>query len=245
MDENFHDLPLSEQLTLTRQGTAHYSGQIAQLSSEDFDEPTLLPGWSRKHLIAHVAYNAAALCNLMHWAETGERTPMYSSPEARLREIEFGATLDPDPLRNLHAHTVARLDAAWQEATSEAWQYQVETAQGRSVPASETLWMRTREVWIHAVDLGLKASFEEIPSIILKSLLEDITSKWRSSGVGVGLTLVDPADQLEVTVLSSSEEPETIISGGLSGLVRWASGRGAEGVTALDRESVPSPPRWL
>src|SRR5699024_2980673 len=95
---SFHDLSIGERLNLTRRGTAHYSGQLALVDNAEFGRDTLLPDWTVAHLAAHVAYNANALCNLMHWAETGEETPMYSSPQARGEEIARGATLIPDPI---------------------------------------------------------------------------------------------------------------------------------------------------
>ena len=234
---SFHDLSLEERLTLTRRGTAHYSGQVALLNNEDFSTPSLLEGWTRSHIVAHVAYNAAALCNLMHWAETGEETPMYESPQARGEEIEYGATLLPDALRNLHDHTVARLDAAWRDATEAAWSAEVKTAQGRTVPASETLWMRTREVWIHAVDLDVRATFSDIPEVILSTLLEEIPGKWRAGGLGEDLVLIatDTGQRVAVTETATTE-----VRGTLAGLVRWAAGRGTSGVDT-DAEA----PRWL
>ena len=233
----FHDLSLEERLTLTRRGTAHYSGQVALLDNDDFQKPTLLEGWSRSHLVAHVAYNAAALCNLMNWAETGEETPMYSSPQARGEEIEYGATLLPDALRNLTDHTVARLDVAWRDATDDAWSAEVKTAQGRTVPASETLWMRTREVWIHAVDLDVRAKFSDIPDVILSTLLEEIPAKWRVGGLGEDLVLVATDTGQRVAV---SDSATTEVRGPLAGLVRWAAGRGSSGI-----EQDIEAPRWL
>lgn len=41
----------------------------------------------------------------------------------------------------------------WRDLPDANWTHEVRTAQGRTVPASETVWMRTREVWVHAVDL--------------------------------------------------------------------------------------------
>lgn len=238
MAQSFHDLPIEERLQLTRRGTAHYSGQLALIDNADFGRDTLLEGWDVSHLAAHVAYNAAALCNLMDWAETGVENPMYSSPDARGKEIEYGATLRPDAIRNLHDHMLVRLDVAWRDASEEAWKAEVKTAQGRTVPASETLWMRTREVWIHAVDLDVNAKFSDIPEVILSTLLPEITGKWRGGGLGEGLVLVntDTNERIEV-----SGEPTTEVRGSLEGLVRWASGRGGIGVN----DDAPEPPRWL
>lgn len=239
---SFHDLSVEERLNLTRRGTAHYSGQLALIDNADFGRDTLLPDWTVAHLAAHVAYNAAALCNLMEWAETGVETPMYSSPQARNEEIAYGATLLPDAIRNLHDHTLVRLDVAWRDASDEAWNAEVKTAQGRTVPASETLWMRTREVWLHAVDLGVNAGFDDIPEVILATLLPEIAGKWRGAGLGEGLVLVntDSGERIEVSPGENTVE----IDGSLAGLTRWAAGRGDRGVTSPQGE-VPAPPRWL
>src|SRR5690349_10803519 len=63
-----------------------------------YEGKSSLPGWTRKHLVAHVAANADALRNLVHWAATGVPTPMYASPEARAEGIERGPTMTPDEL---------------------------------------------------------------------------------------------------------------------------------------------------
>lgn len=166
---------------------------------------------------------------------------MYSSPQARGEEIARGATLIPDSIRNLHDHTLVRLDVAWRDLPEEAWQAEVKTAQGRTVPASETLWMRTREVLLHAVDLDVNAGFADIPTVILQTLVPEIAAKWRGAGDGAGLVLVPEGNErIEV----SPGEDTVEIHGSWAGLARWASGRGDRGVTSPQGE-VPAPPRWL
>ena len=162
---DFNDLELSERLLIARRGTAFFAQRLAELTDDELDGDTLLDGWTRKHLLAHVGYNAAALCRLLDWAATGVETPMYESMEQRGQEINEGATLSAAALRNLFDHTVARLDEKWRHLPESAWDAEVRTAQGRSVPASETVWMRTREVWIHAVDLVNGARFTSFPNI--------------------------------------------------------------------------------
>ena len=237
--QSFHDLSIEERLSIVRRGTAHYSGQLSLVDSKDFLEPTLLPGWDRSTLIAHVAYNANALVNLVEWASTGMETPMYKSPEARNEEIAFGRTLNPEALRNLHDHTLVRLDVAWREAPEYAWTQTVRTAQGRDVPMSETLWMRTREVWLHAVDLDVTAKFNDIPHIVLRTLVPEIVNKWKSTGSGHGLVLIDQETAERFPVIEGKESTEVV--GSIAGLARWASGRGAMGVN----QDAPPPPRWL
>ena len=60
------------------------------LGEGSLDGPSMLPGWTRRHVLSHVAANAEALGNLVQWARTGVETPMYGSPEARAAGIARG-----------------------------------------------------------------------------------------------------------------------------------------------------------
>lgn len=66
---------------------------LVNLDEASLAAPSGLPGWSRRHLLAHLAANADALGNLVHWAATGEPTPMYASSAERGAGIERGARL--------------------------------------------------------------------------------------------------------------------------------------------------------
>ena len=238
---SFNDLPLTERLLIARRGTAYFAQRLAELTDDDLDGDSLLSGWTRKHVLAHLAYNAAALCRLMDWAATGIETPMYESPEQRSQEIKQGATLSAAALRNLFDHTVARLDEKWRHLPATAWDADVRTAQGRTVPAAETAWMRTREVWIHAVDLDNGGRFGDFPDVVLDSLLADIVGMWRNKNLGAGLVLeVDGRDPIAVQQDSS---PMANLSGPLAAVVRWAAGRGGIGVSVDG--PIDGPPSWL
>src|SRR5213080_825186 len=63
----------------------------AALSDAQAREPSLLAGWSRGHVLTHIARNADGLVNLLRWARTGTQTPMYASAESRAADIEAGA----------------------------------------------------------------------------------------------------------------------------------------------------------
>ncbi|NHU43907.1 maleylpyruvate isomerase family mycothiol-dependent enzyme [Rhodococcus sp. A14] len=237
----FHDLPLSERLLIARRGTAYFAQRLAELTDEQLSEPTALDGWSRRHLVAHVGYNAAALCRLLDWAASGVETPMYASAEQRGREIAEGATLSAAALRNLFDHTVARLDEKWRNLPASAWEAQVRTAQGRLVPVSETAWMRTREVWIHAVDLGNGGRFGDFPDVVLESLLTDIVGMWQRKDLGTRLILA--VDGGEPVAVQPDSQPAEKVSGPLAAVVRWAAGRGTVGVGI--EGDLKQPPHWL
>ncbi|MFD1505525.1 maleylpyruvate isomerase family mycothiol-dependent enzyme [Georgenia yuyongxinii] len=227
------------ELAWARSGTAFFARKLAELSDDELDEPTLLPGWTRRHVVAHVGYNGRALTRLTEWARTGEETPMYSSPEQRNAEIERGSTLPARALRNLFAHSEVHLNVEWRDLPEAAWDAEVRTAQGRTVPARETAWMRTREVWVHAVDLDSGGSFYDFPRDLLEELLADVLRSWQRRGEDVALTLA-PTGAEQVVV----GEGGLTVSGALPDLVRWLTGRGARRLTSSTGE-VPEIPRWF
>lgn len=158
-------------------GADVFAAQVRQLDDSALSEPSALPGWTRKHLIAHVAANADALNNLVRWARTGERTPMYTSTEQRGVDIERGAQLPAPRLRAWLDESARELADGMASLTEDQWSAEVQTAQGRTVPASEIPWLRAREVCVHAVDLETGVSFGDLPAQFLEALVVDIQSK--------------------------------------------------------------------
>jgi maleylpyruvate isomerase len=245
-----HDLAtdpgLQEELLQARRGTAFFARKLNELSDAELDGGTRLPGWTRRHVVAHVGYNARAIARLVEWAATGVETPMYPSPDARNQEINFGAPLSPIALRNLFDHSAVHLSVEWRDLPDANWAKEVRTAQGRTVPASETVWMRTREVWIHAVDLDNGATFNDIPTPVLERLLGDITGAWKTRGTDTGLLI--KVTNPELTFGDTSATNPTIITGALPAVVEWASGRDAGGVTAHGSRTngtTPAAPKWI
>ncbi|MFF0342587.1 maleylpyruvate isomerase family mycothiol-dependent enzyme [Kribbella sp. NPDC004875] len=143
----------------------------------DLDAPSLLPGWSRRHVAAHLSLNAEALGNLVYWARTGEERPMYPSREARNADIEASANRPDDVLRSWFDTSARTLSDAFAELTDDQWQTQVRTSQGEPIPATRIPWMRSREVLIHAVDLGTGLTFADLPRDFLVALCEDIRTQ--------------------------------------------------------------------
>ena len=72
-------------------GTRRLLDGMARLSDAAARQPSLLPGWSRGHVLAHLARNAEGSTRLLIWARTGVPSYEYESAEARAAEIEAGA----------------------------------------------------------------------------------------------------------------------------------------------------------
>ena len=231
----------ARELAWARSGTAYFARALNELTDAQLDEPSLLPGWTRAALVAHVGYNARALTRLCEWARTGVETPMYASVEQRNAEIERGATLPARALRHLFAHSEVHLSVEWRDLTDEDWDTEVRTAQGRTVPARETAWMRTREVWIHAVDLDNGASFLDFPPEVVDELCADVVRAWQNRGEEVDLVLA-PTDRADRTTVGTGTGPT--VRGRAADLARWLTGRGGRRLES-STGTLPNLPRWL
>jgi maleylpyruvate isomerase len=243
--DKIQDFVLRQHLLLARDGQAFFTRKLDELTAVALDAASALPGWSRRHVVAHVALNARALANLTTWAATGVETPMYDSPTQRNDDIERAATLPVDELRKLSDDAFSHLDAGWRDLEPDAWSHDVRTAQGRQILVSETVWMRAREVWIHAVDLNNGARFSDFPAGFVDRLLTDVLAEWdrRRSLEDLPSFVLRPTDRDE-TLTSGDITDAVTVSGTAADLTAWATGRGATEVTA-DAGDVPAAPRWL
>lgn len=168
---------LAEARRWMAEGTKLVLEAVVGLAEQEYDAPTLLPDWSRRQLVAHLAANADAVGNLVHWAATGEETPMYASPQERAAGIERGLSMTGAELDAWLRRSADHLATSMDALTEAQWATRVVTAQGRTVSATETPWMRAREVCVHAVDLDRGVSFHDLPEDFLTALIEDIRTK--------------------------------------------------------------------
>jgi maleylpyruvate isomerase len=237
---NFHELTLDERRTLVSQGTEHFREHATELSEAELNAASRLDGWSRRQLIAHLGYNAVGLCRLLDGAAAGVAKEMYASAEAREQEIAQSVDLDDDSLYDLFNSEAARLDTTWRELPPEAWSVTVKTPQGKPVPTSATLWMRSREVWIHAVDLGTGATFEAIPPVVQETLLNEVIDGWRGSGMAIAVD-GERADTT-ITIDRTPDDERISAQGTVPAPLSWMTGRGSAGVSPPD---VAPAPAWL
>lgn len=75
--------------------TAQVLDTAAQFTDADARAPSLLPNWSRGHVLTHLARNADGGRRLLIWARTGVEMAEYPSVAARAEEIEAGQVAAP------------------------------------------------------------------------------------------------------------------------------------------------------
>ncbi|RTL67217.1 MAG: maleylpyruvate isomerase family mycothiol-dependent enzyme [Pseudonocardiaceae bacterium] len=229
-----HDVAAT--LDWMRDGEARFAALVADLPDAALAEPCALDGWTRAHLVGHMARNAEALTRLATWARTGVETPMYSGPEQRNDDIETSAGYPPARLRADLTATTATLDGTLARLDDVDWKAQVRSAQGRDIPAAEVPWMRIREVWLHAVDLDVGASVGDIPADVVDLLIADVAGTL-SVKEGCPSVVLAPSDRSRTSILGLSDDGPTI-DAPAAAIAGWLTGR-----SSLD--GAPSLPRWL
>jgi len=203
----------------------------------------LLPGWNRRFLLSHVANNAGALRNLLHWARTGEERRMYASSEQRSADIEAGAAAPAAELRDLVASSAAALWADLEGLPAHAWSAEVITAQGLTRHAAEIPWMRAREAYIHGVDLDAGTGFADLPGDFLVALADDIVNRRSQLANGPALVLTAAGARASWRVAGTGIPAS--IEAPLAALTEWLAGRPVVGLTDMAGDPVPELPPWL
>ncbi len=238
-------VPLGESRDWMQGGEIFLAAQLAALARSSVSAPSLLPGWTRAHVISHLAGNAHGLLNLLAWARTGVETPMYPSPQARRDAIDQGARLPAAALLGETGASSAALTAAVAQLPEPAWRNTVRSALGRAIPASEVPWMRSREVWIHSVDLDAGAWFDAFPAALVDRLLAEVAGLLGARAECPAVTLA-PDDRARAWFLGPAQSPVTV-SGPAADLLGWATGRSRRGLPAAitSREPLPRLPPWL
>ena len=213
---------------------------VDAVSSKDGDPaaPSLLPGWTRGHVLTHVARNADSLVNLLTWARTGVVTPQYASREARAADIEAGSGRSWDVLVTDVQDSAARFLDAANALDATAWATLLDLPQGPS-PAALVPWRRLREVEVHHVDLGSDYTPADWPEVFAHRVLHEVASGLDD----VSLTLRPTGLGHPVTV-GAGGPPE--VSGPAHALAAWLTGRSTgTGLTVEPAGPLPSIPEWL
>lgn len=237
-------------------GEVLLAGAMGQLADDDLAAPSALPGWSRAHVLAHLARNADALGHLVTWARTGIETPMYADPAEREAGIEMGAQQDPERLRADVASSATALREALSALPEASWVAQVRSARGRIIPATEIPWMRARELWLHTVDLQAPEIEVVLPDLLAQAFLVDICEAFDGRSDTPPLTLVVvPDGDVDLTGSRGNGGDRfhvhrgrlaTTVWGRASDLVLWLTGRASGASLRTSGSSgLPPLPQWL
>ena len=226
-------------------GDSYFGAQLDSLDDVQLQQECRLPGWTRAHLVTHVTRNADGLVNLLEWARTGIETPMYPSSSQREADIDAGALRPPALIRAAHLDAAQRLSRAIDGLPAGSWSARVRTASGRTIAASEVVWIRVREIWVHAVDLGAGGRFEDVPAQVGDGLLDEALTFVGSKKDCPQLRVVCRESGQEWTLGDPSRAGRPVVEGSRPDLLRWALGRPGDAISQSAEDSWPQLPNWL
>ena len=156
---------------------------VDALGAEELAAPSLLPGWTRAHVVAHLALNGTALAGVMDAVLREEPVAMYESDEQRDTDIEELARADrrtcwtgcSRPPPSSSTRPLAMDDTAW-TGTFSRRRGPIRSRR----PTSR--WMRRHEIEIHHADLGAVYARQDWPQDFVLELLDVCASTRRRRG---------------------------------------------------------------
>ncbi|WP_446210553.1 maleylpyruvate isomerase family mycothiol-dependent enzyme [Micromonospora sp. IBSANI012] len=223
--------------------TARLLRAAAALDDADVAAPSLLPGWTRGHVLAHLARNADGFVNLLTAARTGEPIPMYASPEARAADIEAGASRPPAAHLDDLRHSAERFAEAVAAMPVEAWSATVQTRRG-PWKAAMLVWGRLREIEVHHVDLDVSYRAADWPAAFAHHLLHEVGGGLAARTDVPAMVLRFDGSRHELVV--GEREGAPLVSGPVAELAAWLIGRSrGEALTVTPDGPLPTPPEWI
>jgi maleylpyruvate isomerase len=239
LDELVNQAQRLPQLEETILATTRYLEALTELTDHDCRAPSLLPHWSRGHVITHLSRNADGLCNLLHWAQTGVETPMYASNDQRDADIEAGAERSAAELRADASASAGR----WLQAANEVHSNRLSTPVTRTpgsppFPASEVGRLRRTEIEVHHADLGIGYTARDWPVDFTRRMLERRARELEEQGQPMTWKLTD----LDETMVVGDGGPE--IRGASADIAWWLIGRGSGDELATAGGDLPTIGRW-
>ena len=153
---------------------------LENLTDDDCRQDSLLPNWSRGHVLTHLSRNADSHVNLLQAAVKGEVGEQYASAEQRNGDIERGSTRSAEELVIDLRLSIYGLEAAWASANEKAWSGQGRTLRGNVIEMSSLVFLRWREVEIHHADLNLGLGYDDLTPLYVRLELDQQIMLWRS-----------------------------------------------------------------
>src|SRR5580700_4440386 len=127
------------------QATQRLLDRARIITEPDLRAPSLLPGWTRAHVLAHLALGADAMRNLLVGVRSGQDRPAYASAEAREAGIESGAAMKTSELMVYLADSAMAFRAIARGLPDDGWQVPVLLLDSGSFPAGQLLIRRLVE----------------------------------------------------------------------------------------------------
>ena len=231
-----------ELLVVLDRATAALVRALEDLEANALTHASLLAGWTRGHVVAHLANVADALVRMTADARAGAPMSMYPGGRAqRDRDIADAARAPASVLRDRFVHSSAQLSAAWHAVTETQWATTATEAELGSMELGRLVALRLTEVEVHHADLAVGFGPQDWSRDLLSSCLplrvaalararhradahhaidgtwmlvcDELESQWRVTARG------------DVVEFSGTDRADVVLSGSARDLVAFLLGR--------------------
>ena len=212
---------------------------VASFTDEEIRRPSQCAGWTRGHVITHLARSAEALTRLLDNALTGGTEPLYASAEQRNADIEAGASRPAkEQLADLQQAHAAFMERAQALIDSPDAAEQVEL-RGRPFQSHALPNLRCSEVVIHHQDLDSIFELHEADPDSQLDALNSVVWSLQGKPEAPGLTVTTyEGDELVIG------DGSTTVIGERDGVVDWLARGRTERVRTTDGSPLPEVPVW-
>lgn len=215
------------------------------LDAEALAEPSVLPGWTRAHVVAHLTLNAESLTGVLDGIARNEPVAMYASDDARDQDIEQLAGEDAPELRERFLGSLQPFEAALSTVPEDAWAGDFPRVPDGLVFRRDRIpTMRHREVEIHHADLATDYTPADWPAPFAIALVRTLAAD--RSGHGPFTVTATDVD-LSVTVGEGQIETDNgllLVTGPVGALGWWLAGRGSGEGLSVGGGTLPELGVW-
>jgi maleylpyruvate isomerase len=216
----------------------------------DWSAPSLLPTWTRAHVVAHLALNSEGMARALRGVlgeveESGQESgvgTMYDSDAVRDADIAELAAAEHSEIRGRLLAGVTVLQEVISVVPTDRWQTRLErTPGGRSIRATSFLGMRWRELEIHHVDLAAGYTTSDWTPEFAEHLLDAMVRR-----VAAETIEIRPLDSARTWVLGGgeSEYPVPVVTGPAADIGWWLTGRPAPDTVSCSHGELPPIEGW-
>jgi maleylpyruvate isomerase len=228
---------MSDNLALLAHETGLLIRTASSLDDQTMNAPSLCEGWTRAHVLSHIARNADALGNLVSWAVTGVPRAMYESPEAREADIAAGSTRGAHEIFTDLENSAERFASAATGLAGAPEQVEVEMRRGIKVLAGRLPTLRLMEVVVHHADLDAGYTFADTDPGFVKRAVTISVERMRASGEAPPVTLIGDED-----ATWSIKDGQQVVRGTNAALLLWLTRGNDVGVSS--ESPLPGLPSW-
>jgi maleylpyruvate isomerase len=196
-----------------------FGASAAALGDAQLCAPSALPGWTRGHVLTHVARAADSRRGLLEAARRGAVGRQYDSEQQRADDIEEGARRSPTVIREDVTAALERLLAAVTDHPADRWEQPGEFLGVGLRPVRRVVPSMLRELELHHVDLDAGYRPRDWPPDFVAEQLERVTVSLAGRAEPFTVRLPD-------RTLAVGDGGRMTVAGDPAPMLAWLTGRG-------------------